>query len=375
MKAYIITFIICLLLCIVSDLFFNKKRFKMSKIFLLFSILVLCTLAALRSEYTGRDVHNYLTMLFRDFSSGISLFDEIKSVRAGGIEPLFMLLVLVFSKFNNLNIVFFFVQLAIVLPIFIFSYEYKKEKQVPITLTIFIFLMTMYVYSFSMMRQSIAIAIGLLTLFYYMKDKKKISYILLAISFLFHRTAIIVVVILFLYNCIFKNKLNKYMYLFIVLVIGLVVGLLLPYIVSLLPSKYSLYLGSQYETSFNYFSLLKKMTLFFSALLLTIGSIDKNSDENKLILFSLFIIIYDIMFYVFGLRVPEISRICLYFTNISYFIFIPILTNRIKPKIIGEVFVVALLFFLWHRMTTGNNEADIYPYRSDIAPYLNDLGV
>ena len=372
MKAYVLTFIICLLLCTISDMLFNKKKANLFKIFMSLAIIVLCLLAALRSEYVGRDVHNYLTMLFRDFSSGVSFIDELRSTRAGGIEPLFMLLVLIFSKFKSLNIVFFFVQLAIVLPIFIFSYHLKKDKGIPITLTIFVFLMTMYVYSFSMMRQSIAISIGLLSLYYYMNENKKISYLLFFIAFLFHRTSIIIIVMFISYNYVFKNKKNRVIYLFFTLIIGAMVGLFLPNIVSLLPGKYSLYLGSEYETSFNYFSLLKKMTFLIPAFFLINGTTNKNSEDNKMILFSLFLMIYDIMFYLFGLKVPEVSRICLYFTNISYFLFIPILIKRIKPKIVGELLITILLFFFWHHMTTGNNEADIYPDKSDVASFLND---
>ena len=111
MKVYILTFTICL----ISDLLFNRGKIKLSKTFLVFAITLLCLLAAFRNKYVGRDIYNYLSMLFRDFTSGVSLIDELKSTRANGIEPLFMFLVLIFSKFNNLNVVFFFVQFAIVL--------------------------------------------------------------------------------------------------------------------------------------------------------------------------------------------------------------------------------------------------------------------
>lgn len=372
MKAYILTFLISLFLCFFSDMYFNNKQYRKSKFFLFLAMFTLCLIAAFRDEYVGRDIHNYLTLLFRDFSNGVSLLEEMKSTRASGIEPLFMLLVLFASKFNNLNIVFFFVQLAIVLPVFIFAYKNKKIKNVPITFTIFIFLMSMYAYSFSMMRQSISICICLLSLFYYMNDKKIKSYFLLIIAFLFHRTSVILVSIYLLYNFIFKNKKNRFLYLFITIIMCFIVGLILPKFVSLLPAKYSMYLGSNYETSFNLFSLMKKMFFLILSFFLLKGNMNIESLDYKMILFSIFLVIFDIAFYIFGLQVPEISRLCLYFTNIFYFIFLPILITKVKPRCIGYGSVVLLLFFFWFHMTTGNNEADIYPYRSDLIPFLND---
>ena len=374
MKAYILTFILCTLFCYISDLFFSKKNHLMTKISMVISIFILCLLAALRSEYVGRDVHNYLTMLFRDFSNGISLIDELKSVRARGIEPLFMLLVLLTSKFHNLHLVFFFVELAVDMPIFILAYQLKMKNNIYITLTVFLFLMTMYAYSFSMMRQSIAIAIGMLALFYYTQSRKKTSLALLVVAFLFHRTAVIIILLLFTYGYILKTKNDKqlYLYVFITIVLGAFIGLLLPNLVSFLPDKYSIYLDPKYRTSFNFISLMKKMVFLLPTTLLISNYKDNNSEEKMMIWFSQFLIVFDIIFYLFGLRVPEISRICLYFSNYYYFILIPILVRRIKPKVLGVSMMIVLLFFMWHHMTTGNNQADIYPYKSDIIQFLNE---
>lgn len=372
MKAYILIFITSLFFCILSDFNYNKKKFIFSKMFLMITVIALCLLAAFRTEYVGRDIHNYLTLLFRDFSSGITLLEELKSTRASGIEPLFMLLVLIASKFKSLNVVFFFVQLAITLPIVIFAYNLKKTKNVSISFTIFIFLMTMYAYSFSMMRQSIAISLCLLSLFYFMNDERKKSYVLFIISFFFHRTSIIMIAIYMIYHFVFENERNRFLYLFLTICVCIGVGIFLPVLVSLLPAKYSMYLGANYETSFNFFSLFKKIIFFVPALFFTIGTEDKKSYNYKILLFSTFLFLMDIVFYLFGLRVPEISRMCLYFTDISYFIFLPILCTKIKPKMIGYALVTILMMFFWVHMTTGNNEADIYPYKSDIVPFLND---
>ena len=371
MKAYIITIVLCMILCIISDVFMNKKKYKTTVVFMSFAVTALCLLAAFRSEYVGRDVHTYLTILFDDFSKGTSLIAEIQSTHAGGIEPLFMLLVYLTSGFGSLNVVFFFIQLAVTLPVFIYGYKTKKEDNVPISLTTFIFLMTMYVYSFSMMRQSIAISFCLLSLHYYKKKNNKISFLLLLIAFLFHRTALIMLLIMFLYRVSCSSKRNSALSAFIVLMVSVLAGALLRSIVSILPSKYSIYLGGSFDTSFNVASLFKKCIPLVISLIFSVKALLRNSGEKNLLLFSFFLAVYDILFYFFGLNVSEISRICLYFTDILYFTFAPIVIRKVRPIAISATLLVVMLSVFWVHMLVINNEADTYPYKSDVMPVLN----
>ena len=369
MKAYILTFIVTILLALISDYLLKKGNIKTAKLFLFMSLLVPCFIAGVRNEYVGKDVHNYLSLLYRDFSNGASFLSEYKMYGLSGVEPLFMLLVYFPSKLSNFNIVFFIVELAVVLPVYYFAY--KQKDNIPIPLTIFIFLLTMYCYSLSMMRQSVAITICLLGTYYLVNNNFKKSFFSIILAFFFHRTAIIYLMVLILGYIIFKTKKNKVLYLFLLLGGAIIVSISAPIIISFLPSKYSNYLDARWESAVNVLSLIKKI-IWIIPLLLCYVKINESSDSSKknTLLFCIFMVFFDIVFYLIGIKVPTVSRISLYFSNISLFFVIPEILKMFKQKCIITSLCCILLIFFWHHMII-NDDAGVYPYKSDVIQFLN----
>ena len=369
MKAYIVFFILSLIMTYFSDIAFKKNKRKLGKLFLLISLFLLCFLAGIRSEYVGRDVHNYLTYIYDDFINGNDFIFECFHSGAKNIEFLFILLVYISSFFKNIHFVFFFIQFTVCAPIYYYAYLNRKSKS--ITFTIFIFLTTMYCYSLSMMRQSIAISFSLLATYYFMDNQYKKGLMMILIGFLFHRTALVSLIILLICKFIF-NKNTNWFYLIFLLMFGCSLFFILPTLLSIIPTKYSMYLSNSYVSSINYFSCIKKMIWFFVIMLILKVIKDKNSDNYKIMIFSLELCLFDIIFYLIGYRIPTVSRICLYFSNILYFILIPEISKYFKHKLMFKFVLCFILLFFWWHMTTGDNGADIYPYKSDIITIFNE---
>ena len=368
MKAYIVNFILCMLLSFIADVMFKKNKKRMGIIFIILTILVMGIIAGVRSENVGTDIHNYVTSLFEySYQLHTGIFDIYSKF---GVELGFTILVFISSRFGDLNLVLFFIQLAIVLPIAIYSY--KVKEQIPISINIFIFLMTMYSYSFSMMRQSVAISIGLLSVYYFKHNDRKKGFLSIMVAYLFHRTSIILLVFYYLIKYIYYQNKNSYFYLFIIMLLFFILSILLPNLISLLPIKYSNYLESRFVSSVNFYSLVKKVIWIIPIIICLLRIRHCNSEKKNDLLFSMLLIILDVLTYLIGIRVPTVSRLALYFTNISCFVYFPYILKMFKPRLFSQTLFIFVMIFLWWHMTTNDRSANIYPYKSEIITFLND---
>ena len=294
MKAYILNFIICMLLSFISDVMFKKNKKKIGIIFVILIVLVMSTIAGVRSETVGTDIHNYVTSLFKySYQLHVGIFDIYSKF---GVELGFTLLVFISSKFGDLNLVLFFIQIAVVLPIVLYSY--KMKEKVPISINIFIFLMTMYSYSFSMMRQSVAISIGLLSVYYFKNDDRKRGFLSIFIAYLFHRTSIILIVFYYLIKYVYYENKNSYFYLFIIMFLFFTLSILLPNLISLLPVKYSNYLDSRFVSSVNFYSMIKKIIWIIPVTICLLKTRISNLEMKNDLFFSMLLIVLDILTYL-----------------------------------------------------------------------------
>ena len=367
MKAYIINIIICLFFSVVADASYKNKKNKIGMFFLILVALTMSVISGLRSETVGTDIHNYVISLFRDFSmygNGI-----ISNYTKFGVEIGFTSLVFLFSKFNNINFVLFGIQLAIVIPLLIYCYKVKDKT--PISLNVFIFLMTMYCYSLSMMRQSISITIGLLATFFFQNNQEKKGFICIGIAYLFHRTSIVIFAIYILTKYIYKKSKDSYLYLFLMLFVTIVLAVLSPKIITLLPVKYSGYLGDKFTSSVNILSIMKKIVWYIPILICMNKIKDKDSKLYKDLLLTIFLISLDLIIYLIGMKIPTVSRLSLYFSNISCFIYFPYIIKMFRPKIFSQTIYFSIIIFMWWHMTVNDVSANIYPYKTDILPALN----
>lgn len=213
---YLLFFSISFFFCYISERNFENKKW-IGILSAMMSIMILCLLSALRSINVGGDINVYLLPNFKQ-AMLCNTFTEFYSI-AIRTELLFSLLVYIFSKINSLALLFFVIQLLILLPVYFVLYKNRKRCSMTTSYIVYIFLF--YNFSLSGMRQSIATSLMYLAIDYLM-NKKYLKFILWAIlAFLFHKGVIIplslIMLILF-----FENK-KIYKYFLIISVNGMII--------------------------------------------------------------------------------------------------------------------------------------------------------
>ena len=229
----------------------------------------------------------------------------------------------------------------------------------------------MYCISLNLMRQSIAISICILSYHFFDNKKYKKSIILLIMAFMFHKTALIFIIILFI-NYIIKSKIkNKIIIISMIILLGLFATIFMDKIVSI--TSYSEYLNqSNLMRDFSVGSILKK--LFWVALGgFCILSINKQSKiDNKNFIIALIISIISLMLTITSFKIPGTGRLGYYFNDISYFLIIYEISNTFKQRKFVLIVLITLLFGLWWNMTAVKNDSsNVYPYKTSIIKFLN----
>lgn len=367
MKAYVICVIATISFALLSDKALKNKKMKLGKILLTISFLIPCLIAGIRSEYVGTDVHTYLKGLYIDFLNNSA--NPISAVFSHNIEPGFCLLVYISTFFKSLNFTMFMVSFVSILPIYIFAY--KNRYKINIFIIISIFMLSMFCISLSMMRQSIAMSFIILGTYYYIENNKKYAYLNLIIAFLFHYSSIVGIIIYYVINTIRKAKYNK---LFIAFNLVIVFALFVTIIYSFLPYlgiKYSSYLINHTSSSFKLLSLAKKI-FWLVPIFISIGRCKFNKYYLDILIISFVFIFFDIVLYIFGIKLAILPRLGLYFMNVSLFMFFPIFIKAFKQRYISSFIVILILFMIWWNMTAVENDTSgVYPYKTDIIDFLN----
>lgn len=161
-----------------------------------------CLLAGLRSETVGIDVRVYAVSLFNHAKHYNNLYAFLKTT---DIELFYAILVYITSKFtDNIGLLLFLSQLLTILPLYCVVLLNKQIKSKAFAMSIYFFLI--YNLSFSIMRQCIAGAIVLFA--YYLLEEKKYMYSLafVLIAFLFHNSALGIVIVYMIINFLYKRN-------------------------------------------------------------------------------------------------------------------------------------------------------------------------
>lgn len=208
MYIYILCFIVSSF-CIWQSEIVKSKKIKI--LFEVLGILIICTLAGLRSDEIGTDVGIYCKPLYEQAETSTSFRDYLsKRVTNSRIvsdyEIGFITLVFLCAKiFENFQILLFAIQLLIVVPIFKGIKIISKKENNRIWLSMLIFYCMFYNVSLNLMRQFIAIGfifLGTANLISN-ENKKNIKFVIcLLIGFLFHSSALMGLLIYALYKVI-----------------------------------------------------------------------------------------------------------------------------------------------------------------------------
>ncbi len=364
MKAYIICIIITLILNFFAEKSFKRNNKILGLSFLGISLFTLCFIAGVRNLTVGTDVNVYVSRLIHVSNNSIDIFNYLKNSNS---DLLFALLIYLGNLSKSAHFVLFLIELAVALPIYIYAYKTKEKNS--LSITILIFFLTMYCVSFNLMRQSIAIAICILAYYYFNNKHKNQAYFLVIIASLFHKTALIVIVALFI-NWMIKSKIKyKSFLMFLTIVCLIFSGLFMDKIVML--TSYSKYLNlSNFMRSFSWGSILKIIFWIVLGILSYNKGVDKEHKQDTLI--AIMFAIISLVLTITSFKIPGTGRLGYYFTDLFYFIIIFEIPRSFKQRKTILFFVVSILALLWWKMTAVENDISrVNPYKSDIIKFLN----
>ena len=314
MAIYIFEFLLISLFGILYKVkVFNKK------IFLFSSFFIMALLLALRGDKVGEDTLHYLNIFYLSdnvsWKNIFSGFDAVYDVTYG--VPLS-----VESGYLALNkIVHFFTingQCILAVVGFItcglfgkFIYDNFKNVFFP---TYIYMCESLYMNSFNLIRQILAISIAIQS-FGLIKEKKYIQAVLvLFIAFLFHKTAVLLIVLFPLF--IVKRKKRMVTYVALAMI---VVNLVLPviaYIVSAIVPRYSSYFTTNYWSA----NIGGIIFLWLIEIFICLGLYLKGVNKIEVFISISMTILY-LGFELIGLNLTIFSRIALVFSPFLMFLF------------------------------------------------------
>lgn len=356
-------YLIIFLLATIFSVLAQKNRGK-KNLFLVFSslaILIPALLAALRSTSIGTDVEVYVVPLFK-YAVNNNFFVFLDTISAYDIEFLFEVLIFISAKlFSNLNITLFFIHFPICL-LFYIAANNNRDKASPCLIYI-LFLLTYYNMSLNIMRQFIAVAI-IFSSFKNIEEDKYFKYILnVIIASLFHSTALIGLLFIFIYKACKSKRRLLYS---IILIIALCVGMLSYnellvslYNLGIIPYKYvERYSITNNSININFADEIIRIYHLF--LIFSHNKLMKNTKDN---IFYNTIAIFDFILVQISLFVPFAQRICIYFTVFS-FLNIPRIIKQTKinkSKLTYLTIILYIVYFIYVYIYIGVSET--YPFK------------
>lgn len=332
----------------------NKSRAKKCIIFAI--VLQFTLLQGLRGVYVGNDTENYVKYYNLISQSDLSLYEWV-FVEKIKFEIGWLTLMKICGFFHLSSQAFLIVVAAIINSLFGY-FVYKQSDDFIMSYWIFIG-MEFFALSFTMLRQMIALLLIVNSLRYIREKKPFAFYSLLFLAILFHKTALIFVVMYPIYAFVDKYQ-NKFLHKFsqlknrflnaenLLIFIKFILSICLVLICLYLLKPIIVYLS---HLIYGYYSSLEGVELGgqwieLIAILVMLLFADKYCDKNKLLIFQLFAL-FALLFQTGTIFISYLSRIVMYFTIFST-VSLPYIIENMKHKKIKFVFkfMLYLAFFL-----------------------------
>jgi hypothetical protein len=365
MLIYLIVFI---LVCGLMQIAYKNEKNKFYSISLIMtSVLVLVLLAALRSTDIGTDVNVYQIPIFERAGKHNSFLEYCKACSYVSQEYLYLLLNFLLSRvFSDIHWFFFFMELIILVPVYYVIWKERKEYNPALCLMVYCFLF--YVETFNTLRQNLAIAYSLLAIWFWKEKKNKKAVISFLCAFMFHRSAVIILVVPVLLKLL--NIRNRRKRDFLILLTGGVVMLLtlefynIAWIIyknfHVFPYRYITEIAPKDEIDIPVIYLVTNVLCFL--LLLLIRKREKIKDCSFLLLLS---VMTNSLVYVSSAAVLA-YRLGWYFEIFDMFSF-SACAQLVKKDTINKtmytVFLFAFLAVCWWYNYAYAGSANVYPYR------------
>lgn len=356
---YLLTFIITLLFIYI------KKHSKEKFIQYLCSFIIiglLSSIAGFRNLTVGIDTSAYPVQAFSYALNCTSIADLIFFP----LEPLYGLLAFLVSRFTDEVTYFLFITHFIICGLFYLTALRSKDyKQTYMFMFIFMFLC--YNQSINISRQYLAISVFIYS-FYYLVNEKYLKYTIgIFIAMLFHTSACICFIFLFIHKYkIYQNKLLCNITLISLLILLISYEKLFPILLSILglPSKFQIYNDADaYKGAFS----LSELILRFTFIGICIETIIIKYKKEPFIAFFFLISIIEFMLNLMQIHSRFINRISLY-PFMLYLVYLPKILyinksiNLRKKRIILYSICIVYWFYVFYIQNAG----ETFPYKSDL---------
>lgn len=207
-------YIYILLFTISSMIFYISEKSKSSiveNISATFAIFIISVFAGIRASSVGTDVNVYGVRFYSYAvsSQSIGQLKQLLSITGEKNDELFHIMNYILSRFSsNYHVGLFFYELIIVSVVYLAFRRLRNLFGISVSLGMFFFLFTLFNPSLNLMKQTIAVAITFLAITYLVERNIKVYFLLIAIAFFMHGSALIGIPIYIVFM-IFKNSSEK----------------------------------------------------------------------------------------------------------------------------------------------------------------------
>lgn len=376
MIVYFIAFFFSWLFCFAGDR--RRKRDQSVKIFYILAVLVVSVLAGVRDLSIGTDIWTYGEYQFNSALRSNSIITYVLSNM--DIEPGYSTLVFLISRFTRNSHWQYFI-FGVITYGFILAGINKYSKYVSVNLAWLTYLFTFYGDTLNAIRQCMAVAILFYGLSFLQDEKYKKAIIYMIFALLFHNTAMVGAVIIFIhwglnrYNGLLQRS----------LIVGSAIAAcamfnpLLQILIKtgILRSKFTRYIATSYAMiSLN--PILVRLPIFLLIVIFYYSFINnegrnayplkKKSDGDFLII----MLILEMVIAEMRSIVTTLYRLSFFFgvyKAVAYSRLATIYTMKKNKEIITAIlFLYLIVVWIYQNVLQGNN--DIYPYTSEILGLL-----
>jgi hypothetical protein len=339
---YFSYYIYIILLLLIDN--FIKKDF-----FILIAVLTIILVSGTRFE-TGYDFLNYVGFY-------VAGADETH-------EPLFTILLLFLNVFTENSQILFFISSSITIAILYYSIiKYTIYKKT--TLLIFLLIPGLYLNTFSIIRQGIAEVFLFLAIYYLVYERKSLKFWLFSLVAIgFHYTAMLPIIILWVFKKILWINYSLKTYIFILL-FSLILSKLniASMILGLAFGKFALYLDMTQDVS-----LFKLLISNLFLIILLIFRKEYIQSSSELFIFNLLFI--GILFLNIFASFTPVTRLGYYFL-IFQIILVPKLIYSFESNHLKAIFLSSFIAYYSLMFTNSliiDEQIDQYP---KMTPYQN----
>ncbi len=372
---YLITFFLSFVFLSLA----GREKTKHKKVLVFIGLLIPCLLAGFRAKNIGTDVRIYLNPLFENALNSNSFGEYLNSTFAGtwsvklvsSFEFGFSLLVFLTAKlFHNIHAAMLLIEILIIVPFYKALKKLFDDKYISFGMLLYYLLF--FNIGLNAMRQFIAISLSFLAFACAIKKENKQSIAYFVISFLFHKSSIIMFLITIGYwivnfkDIVFKIHSRQISLKRIIALLIIALSIFLVFNISIVRyflefinlDEYSKYLGG--ETYLLKSKIISKLPL----ILFVLWNLRKYVKVNRLNLFWISLFVIEILVEQLSSINIYTIRVSYYFSILNIYLFLDIIRNLKKHQKLSFSYltIYSIIYWTYYFAICGAHETIPYVF-------------